>query len=533
MHIVFQFPIVDLRQVVPNENGRINRPHWPEPEFSKQPFISGFGKVKSRNQGGSDDFSGEANFCDAHSAIKFTDIQHQGFSEGLKVRTSIFNSYRRFYSNGRFLGKLEVGLVDNLEKVISNPSNLDSKIKIELLLEHYANLEFNVAGETVNLCKAGPLLAKKYQTETTLIKKKRGINHDFVQSGELSILLVCKDHGFLELPKHSFCLDRLVLPDGGVLELYGYKLKKDGYVIKTWIIKTPPGFSFKPKNVRAVLRDLRMNLLRIHLEKETIRILLNAINNKQIKLEKGSEQANKVNSYFELTSKKLFSKNRYDIDQKNLLQFALQSEKSIAKGSFNSLKENIAYFQDEFMLNNLEKLVGSMAVKPILFVCSNPRDSNSIDFDKEYKDLKYNLQRGIDRDHYDIEIELSVTKNEFKDILDKYKPQFLHLSMHATVKDGLHFEDENKAILPMSVKEFKQIIGRYSEKHELKLVLISACNSKNHAKAVKEYCDFAIGTKAVFPVPAALIYSNNFYTTLFNGYQNDLEYCHSDGRAHV
>ncbi|CAM4279039.1 hypothetical protein [Gillisia limnaea] len=527
MHIIFQYPIVDLRDIVSGGNGRLNDPKWPDPQERRQSFVSGFGKVKSRNLGGSDNFTGESYYCDSHSAIKFKELQHQGFSEGITTPASIFNSYRRYYNDGRFVGKVEIGLIDNLEKIIRNYPGSEG-IQISSILKHYSNLEATVEDEQVKLYKAGPRLSKKYQRESTLREKHFQINPDYVQTGELTIVLTYSSHERLIVPRRSFSLEKIELPnDAGSIELFGYKLKQDGYPTKVWIIKIPANFRSKSGKHKTILRDLRMNLLRIHLEKETIKILLNAIKYKQIELEKESAEAKQVNAYFEQTSKKLFRKSRYDIKQENLLDFALQSEKSMDKGSFNSLKENITYFQDEFMLDNLGKLVGSMAVKPMLFVCSNPRDSNFIDFDKEYKDLKYNLQRAIDRDHYDIEIELSVTKDEFKDILDRYKPQFLHLSMHATVKDGLHFEDKNKAILPMSVKEFKQIIERYTKKHELKLVLISACNSKNHAKAIKEYCDFAIGTKAVFPVPAALIYSNNFYTTLFNGYQKDLEYCHS------
>ena len=527
MHIIFQYPIVDLRDIVPGCNGRLQKPGWPNPTDSKKPFVSGFGKVKSRNSGGSEYFTGEAYYCEAHSAIKFKELQHQGFSEGLSAPVSIFNSYRRYYNDGHFVGKVEIGLIDNLEEIIQNDPNNDD-IQISSILEHYANLEAFVEDKTVKLYKAGIPLTERYQKESTSKETHSEINPDYVQSGELTILLIYSRHERLKIPNRSFPLENIELTnDKESIELHGYKLKQDGYDIKVWLINLPSEFRLISQGDKNILRDLRMNLLRIHLEKETIKILLNAIKSKQIEIEKGSLAAKQVNAYFKTTSEKLFRKSRFDIEQKNLLDYALQSEKSIARGSFIDLKENISYFQDQFMLDNLEKLVGGMAKKPILFVCANPRDKNPFDFGKEFKDLQDNLQKGIDRDHYDLCIELSVRKDEFAGILDRYHPQFLHMSMHATIDEGLYFEDQNGDLLPMAVKEFKRIIERYSKKNGLRLVLISACNSRKHAEAVKKYCECVIGTNAVFPVPAALLYSNKFYNTLFNGYQKDLEYCHT------
>lgn len=527
MHIIFQYPIVDLRDIVPGRNGRLQKPGWPNPSESKKPFVSGFGKVKSRNSGGSEYFTGESYYCEARSAIKFKELQHQGFSESLSTPVSIFNSYRRYYNDGHFLGKVEIGLIDNLEEIIRNDTN-DEDIQISSILEHYANLVASVEDKPVKLYKAGIPLTERYQRESTSKKKHSEINPNYVQSGEITILLIYTRHERLKIPNRSFPLENIELTnDKGSIELQGYKLKQDGYDIKVWLINLPSEFRLMPQKDKNIVRDLRMNLLRIHLEKETIKILLSAIQSGEIEIEKGSSAAKQVNAYFKRTSEKLFRKSRFEIEQKNLLDYALQSEKSIAKGSFIDLKENISYFQDQFMLENLEKLVGSMAKKPILFVCANPRDKNPFDFAKEFKDLQDNLQKGIDREHYDLRIEPSVRKDEFARILDRYQPIFLHMSMHATLDEGLYFEGQNGDLHPMPVKEFKRIIERYSKKNGLRLVLISACNSKKHAEAVKKYCECAIGTMAVFPVPAALLYSNQFYNTLFNGYDKDLEYCHT------
>lgn len=384
-----------------------------------------------------------------------------------------------------------------------------------------------VADKKVELYKAGPHLSNKYQIESTAREHALEINPDYVQSGELSIVLIYTQAKELKLPKRAFLLEKIALPkEAGDIELYGYKLKQDGYPIKVWIIKTPPEFQSQSQPVKTLLRDLRLNLLRVHLEKETLRILLNGIRDIPLEIEKNSEEANIVNGYFKNTSEKLFRKTRYDIAQKNLLDFALQSENTIDRGSFNYLKEEISLFQNKYIEQNLYKLTESMAKKVILCICANPRDKNPIEFDKEFKTLKKNHQGSLDRDHYEIEVELSVEKKEFSDLLDRYKPEYLHLSLHASKKDGLYFEGKNRKIVPMPVDEFKSIISRYTQKYPLKLVLISACNSLSHADAIKDFCQYAIGTMAVFPVPAALVYADKFYTSLFNGSDKDIKYSH-------
>ena len=89
-----------------------------------------------------------------------------------------------------------------------------------------------------------------------------------------------------KLPQYAFPVEVIQLPDNsGNLKVYGYKFKYHDVTYKVWLIKMPVNATEQSKELRATVRNLRINLLRIHLEKETIRILLNGINSKQIPLE--------------------------------------------------------------------------------------------------------------------------------------------------------------------------------------------------------------------------------------------------------
>jgi hypothetical protein len=260
--------------------------------------------------------------------------------------------------------------------------------------------------------------------------------------------------------------------------------------------------------------------------------LLNAIKSKQVQLEPDSEQANLADYYFEETGKKIFQKTRFSFPQKNLLGFALQSEDSATSGSFSQLEEGIHYFKNKYVRKNIDKLLSAMAKKMILFICASPKDTNPIDFGDEYMKIKQALRASTDRDNYDVEVEMSVKKDAFLDLLNQYRPDYLHLSMHSHLTDGLYFEDENREIFPMPVKEFSDKIKAFNEEYKKPLVIIlSACNSKAHAESVKGYCNFAIGTQAPFPAEAGIIYASSFYKTLLEG--SDIPYCHNTAKLAI
>lgn len=527
MHVIFHFPVIDLRLLVPDLNGRLEKPQWPYPSESKKPFIRNFGKVKLRKLGGSKNFIGESHFCDLKSIIKLKNLDKKSFSIDSEKSSAIVNSSRRFFSDGWFTGKIEIGLADNLEKNLSN-TGMEKSVSISEILNHYSQVKIEINGIDVDLFKAGPKLAKLYQEKSTYSKKIPFIDYDLVENGEPAIVLTYHDLDSLALPKYSFLLKKFKLSDETKgLELYGYKLKLDGYHIKVYIIKSPFDFYCQNQETKTIIRNLRINLLGVHGEKETIRILLNALKNKKIDPKENREVVNTINQYFKITGEKLYRKKRYSLEQEDFIDYALQSEERLSPGMFKFLEEKTKLFQDKFLASNITRAIEKMEKKVILFVCTNPQDKNFTQFDKEFQNIKENLREGIDRDNYDLEIESSVLKEDFADILDRYRPQYLHLSLHGTEEEGLYFEDQNRRFSPMSIGEFKDIIKRYSEEYKLKLVIISACNSQKHAKAVKKLCDFAIGTKALFPVPAALVYSDSFYKTFFNGKDKNVEYCHS------
>lgn len=530
MHTIFQFPIVDFRPLLNSDNNKLPYPEWPNIGNSDKRFIRNFGSVQQRNAGGSDDWSGEGFFCNSHLAMQYDNLHKQGYTIAAGIKAAIFNSYRRYSSAENFLGRMEAGFVDNTEGLIAKHQTAPGSVSLEEILKHYCDLPVTINNKQVKLCRLGQKLADNYYRASTPINIELQGKNRQVKAGDVLILLVFSADDAFKLPSYAFPVDEIALPGETVkLKLYGCRLNHGDIPYKVWFLEVPLKVSEQSKEVKATIRKLRINLLRIHLEKETVRILLNGIKTKEILMEEGSPEALLADKYFDDTGKKIFQEMRYSIDQKNLLDFALRSEDSASPGSIVQLEESVFNFKNKYVKSNLEQLLGKMAKKMILFICTSPRDTNHTAFDDEYKTIKETLRSGTDRENYQVEIETSVKKKDFFHLLDRYKPDYLHLCMHSTLSGGLYFEDDHKEIFPMPVNEFSDIIKWYSKKHKPVCIILSACNSKAHAEAVKDYCNFAIGTQRVFPAEAGIVYSWGFYRTLFENNSSDIARCHQGG----
>ncbi|WP_346237046.1 hypothetical protein ABDK00_012595 [Niabella insulamsoli] len=536
MHLVFQFPIIDCRPLLNNNEVKLAYPEWGNLGASSKRFIRKFGAVSMRSAGGSDDWPGEGFYCNAHLAMRYKNLHKLGYplDEARGVRTNIFKSYRRYASSEDYLGRIEAGFVDNTEQLIEQ---LDIKeASLESMIHHYGNLPVTIDGASTRLSSAGSRLAKMYYRSSTPANVQVPEKSKLVQAGDVLVLAVFTKSDAFRLPPHTSLIEAMELPGTTEkLNLYGCRLRHNDMFYKVWLIEMPFAKPDQSAEVREMIRNLRINLLRIHLEKETMRHVLSAIKTRAVVIEPGSEQAKAVDRYFEKTGKKIFSHTRYTIRQKNLLDFALRSDRSSTPDTFSQLEEGIYNFKNTYIRENVNKILDKMARKIILFICTSPNNKSRTKFEDEYREIKRALRNEGNWEAYDIEIETSVRKNELMEHLEWYQPEYLHFCMHNTLKEGLYFEDDQKDPFPMPVTEFAAAIQSYAAKVSLTplCIILSACNSEAHAEAIKAYCDHVIGTRRVFPADAGIIYAAAFYKTFFAQEGSDIPKCHEAGRAAI
>lgn len=161
----------------------------------------------------------------------------------------------------------------------------------------------------------------------------------------------------------------------------------------------------------------------------------------------------------------------------------------------------------------------------VLLMAANPKGTDFLQINKEFKRIKDELKiKGKDRDLFDVEFELELTKNSLFRSLESYQPSIVHFSGHGeddaialTGDDGLHVPLEN----------FAEIINAFAEQYSIKCVIVNACNSEDIIRSINPEKTFAIGTNVSIFDSIAIQFSEGFYLSLASG--NDFETSYKRG----
>ncbi len=170
--------------------------------------------------------------------------------------------------------------------------------------------------------------------------------------------------------------------------------------------------------------------------------------------------------------------------------------------------------------------------KNVLFICSSPDGSNPLNFGRELKKIQDAHLRSKLRGRFNRPvIETAVSASDFCSIVLKDKPAILHLTMHASRRKGLYFEGKNGEEQPVNPNKLVEYFDAIAEEYHPEVCILSACNTLEHAKAIQPFVNFVVGTQDFFPDPAAVIYAEKFYETLFDG--NKIETAHRLGQQAI
>ncbi len=527
MQLIFQVPIIDLRQALePEETLNV----WPSADMSKEqvdglmkksPFIRNFGRIQSSSSG---------YFCGIN-CIHADKLMSNGFPVNNK-KVPIFNINKQLNSMGTYATAIEFGFMDQLESDLKY-AQPQQQVELTEILSHYLALPLEVQDmarnvstavdtnnssdwTTVRLADLGPIMARNYLYATAKNKKAEQ-NEGSVVNGEICLALFFAAGDNIKLPANAEKMDEFVI-DGITTELFGYKINIKQQTTKIWLFKVPDMEALTSMSFVLELEKRLMNLFRLNVEKETMRILMNSFNAENID--------DNLKKYIKNTPRKIYRKERFSAPQDGLRNFALQSENAIVQFSIEDLKEVL----DSHVLANLKSIEANMKLQvkktSVLFITSSPSDITPIDFGEHFKAIVEAWKKGTDREYFsEPKIKTGVEREDFMEAIYTEEPDLLHVTLHNNQNKGLYFQDKNKNIDPMSVEEFADYIKTINEEKQIDTVVLCACNSLGHAQVAKTYCNNAVGTNYVFPDEAAIVYANKFYTALFNG--KTIQFCHS------
>jgi hypothetical protein len=420
------------------------------------------------------------------------------------------------------------------------PIGLFAPPKLTTILAHYADLDLfiqsdgqdaidtggphpnggNLLYRQASLHQAGQSLAATYARSTVSNDAPDDIRQ-LVVSGEGCIAIVYPASSYIQKPRYIRKVESYLI-QGVTINLFGYRWNHNNVAFKVWIFEWEGSQDGLKPGVVSELEKIRANLFHLNAEKETARIIMQGVEKRQpVSLE---EELPEVSRYLKKKPAKIFRKERFSGPQAAFFGLAMESRDTEVELS-PQLKEAVG----KFVASNLEAMLKGMKSdenkQTILFITSSPSDLNPFDYGEQFKRIDEALQSGMDRDHFQLLTpKTALERRALKRILSQKTPDFIHFTLHNSTVKGLYFQDAMKNPDPVSVEEFVDYIGLLSKKKRPQAIILSACNSLDHASSVTGFCNFAMGTNDVFPDDAAIIYADSFYQALFDG--NDVSFCH-------
>jgi len=324
MFLVVQHPFADLRAFCPEAEGRVARPAWPLATPCVD-FIRSSGSVQARRRGGVPEWEGEENYCDASAALRFPDSLNH-LARGTTAFPAHCNySFRRFYSQGK-AARLEVGmrLASDEDDTVARPDH-----RREALFA-WLGLEVSVGPHRhrksgLKLVEAGPALAGHYLRASTLRTKEDPAQPPLpgwcFQARTPALVIEAPMDDTVSLPRHARAL-RLPAELGSLHHAW---LQLGPRRVSAW-------FLHSADRQAPQLRALRIHLLRLHSERETLHALLAAVVSNKLDITSDSARSDAVQHYLNETLRATQRPARHGVQQAEMVD--------IACDAFNELPEN-------------------------------------------------------------------------------------------------------------------------------------------------------------------------------------------------
>lgn len=145
----------------------------------------------------------------------------------------------------------------------------------------------------------------------------------------------------------------------------------------------------------------------------------------------------------------------------------------------------------------------------ILFLSSDPTNTNRLRLGEELREIHEKLQLAKLRDRFDLQTRMSVRPADVSQALLDIQPKIVHFSGHGSDKGELFFESQTGQAHPVEPDALAGLFKQFS--HHVKCVILNACYAEAQAKAIAEYVDYVIGMKMAISDKAAIAFAVGFY----------------------
>lgn len=172
-----------------------------------------------------------------------------------------------------------------------------------------------------------------------------------------------------------------------------------------------------------------------------------------------------------------------------------------------------------------QKETNNSAVKTILILASNPRNTSQLRLDEEVREIDAGLQRAKKRELFDFKQRWAVRVQDVYQTLLDFKPQFVHFCGHGLGDDGLVLEDEDGNLKLVDTEALAKLFELFST--TIECVVLNACYSEVQAIAITKHIPYVIGMNQAIGDKAAIKFATGFYNALGAG--ESIEFAHKLG----
>lgn len=150
---------------------------------------------------------------------------------------------------------------------------------------------------------------------------------------------------------------------------------------------------------------------------------------------------------------------------------------------------------------------------PVVFLSAD--HTRTLRLDEDLRKTKGKVRTARYRDVWHFDVCLAARVDDIAPALDETKPTIVHFSGHGTREGLLLLGEDGRTPIRVSADDLKKLFTAFRD--EIRVVVLSACSTSEHAKAIAEVVDCAIGTSANIRDAAAIDFNAQFYRALACG----------------
>ena len=259
----------------------------------------------------------------------------------------------------------------------------------------------------------------------------------------------------------------------------------------------------------------------------TIKSKMNDIN----RAEKEITAAEKKIAYIEKKSSKLEKElsdeqKKVEREEEKAHEQRMKEEAEMQKKTQRQISELNRTRQSE-MQSQIENLQKIPEIITVLFLASNPIDTQSLRLDAESRAIQEMIRKSDYRDTIRFETRWAVRTSDLLQAINEVNPDIIHFSGHGASNGDLAFENVNGQSKLVTKEAMAQIIMTLSDK--VRLIFFNACFSAIQAKHIVEHVDAAIGMNTSIGDEAALVFASQFYSSI--GFGKNLKSAFNQAKA--